>query len=592
MKSQYSDWTLLKRLAREARPYWPQIVGIFLLSLLSAPIALLAPMPLKIVIDNLIGGRPLPGWISHIVGNSAGALIAFSTGLLIFVTLLTYLQGSGTWLLQTYAGEGMVLDFRAKLFAHVQRLSLAYHDTRGTADSTYRIEHDAPSIQFLTVNGIIPLIASVWTLFGLIYVTARLDRTAALVALGVAPVLFLVTHVFRDLLRRRWSGVRELESSANSVVQEVLASMRVVKSFGREEHEHARFLHCSTRRMRELLSVSFLQGGFDLLIGITIGLGAAATLYIGVTHLRSGALSLGDLTLLMAYVAQLFEPLKAISRKLADLQGALASAERAFSLLDEETGVNERPRARSIVRARGDVRFDNASFAYDGARTVLHEISFEAPAGIRVGIQGPSGSGKSTLVSALTRLYDVTSGAIFVDGVDIRDYRLADLRNQFAIVLQESVLFSCSIAENIAYGRAGASAEEIVRAAQLANAHEFITNLPDGYETLCGERGLQLSGGERQRISLARAFLKDAPILILDEPTSAMDAGTEGLVMEALERLMRGRTTFLIAHRLSTLDCCDLRLELHRGRLSPVKVHSVDWEIVPAARTGSRINVG
>jgi ATP-binding cassette, subfamily B, bacterial len=571
MKSQYSDWALFKRLALEARSYWPHILGIFLLSILSAPIALLAPMPLKIVIDNLIGGRPLPAWMPHIAGRSPVTLVALATGLLISVTLLTYLQGSGTWLLQTYAGEGMVLGFRAKMFAHVQRLSLAYHDTRGTADSTYRIEHDAPSIQFLTVNGIIPLIASVSTLLGLMYVTARLDRAVALIALGVSPILFLLTHVFRDRLRRRWSGVRELESAANAVVQEVLSSMRLVKSFGREEHEHARFLHRSTHRMRELLRVAFLQGGFDLLIGITIGVGGAATLYIGVMHLRSGALSLGDLTLLMAYVTQLFEPLKAISRKLADLQGALASAERAFSLLDQETDVTDRPSARPIVRARGAVRFENVGFAYGTGPAVLNSISFDAPAGIRVGIQGPSGCGKSTLVSALTRLYDVSSGAVYLDGVDIRDYRLADLREQFAMVLQDSVLFSCSIAENISYGRAGASAEEIVRAAQLANAHEFIMNLPESYNTRCGERGLQLSGGERQRISLARAFLKDAPILILDEPTSAVDAGTEVLVMEALERLMRSRTTFLIAHRLNTLDSCDLRLELRKGRLAPLK---------------------
>jgi len=467
-----------------------------------------------------------------------------------------------------------VLDFRAKLFAHVQRLSLAYHDARGTADSTYRIEHDAQSLQFLTVNGVIPLIASVWTLAGLIYVTARMDAMVALVAIGISPLLFLFTHVFRGRLRRRWKGVRQLESSANAVVQEVLSSMRLVKSFGREDHEHTRFVRRSTRRMRELLRVSFLQGAFDVLIGITIGAGSAATLYIGVLHVRAGALSLGELTLLMAYVVQLFEPLKAISRKLAELQGALASAERAFALLDEKTEITDRPQARAAARVRGDVRFENVSFGYDPARPVLRGVSFEAPAGVRVGIQGPSGSGKSTLVAALTRLYDVTGGAIFIDGVDVRDYRLADLRNQFAIVLQDSVLFSCSIAENIAYGRPCATPAEIVRAARLANAHEFIMNLPKGYDTLCGERGLQLSGGERQRLSLARAFLKDAPILILDEPTSAMDAATEVLVMEAIERLMRGRTTFLIGHRLNTLDCCDLRLELRCGEISAIKMPS------------------
>ncbi|MBZ5603420.1 MAG: ABC transporter ATP-binding protein/permease [Acidobacteriia bacterium] len=570
MKPQYSDGAILKRMTLEARPYWLHILAIFLLSVLSAPVALLAPLPLKIVIDNFIGARPLTGLVAFLVPNSlqhsGPALLAFAVGMLIAIAILTYVQGSGTWLLQTYAGEGMVLNFRAKLFAHVQRLSLAYHDTRGMSDSSFRIECDAPSIQFITVNGIIPLIASLATLVGLIFVTARLDRELALVAVGVSPVLFLWTHIFRDRLRKRWADVKELESSANAIVQEVLASMRVVKAFGREEHEQARFLHRSRRRMRELLRVSFLQGGFDLLIGTTIGVGTAATLYIGVVHVRSGALSLGDLTLTIAYVAQLFEPLKNVSKKLAELQGAMASAERAFAILDEVPDVTERPRARPVVRARGDVRFENVWFSY-GRNPVFEGLDFEVPAGARVGIQGRTGAGKSTLMSLLTRLYDVNDGRILLDGVDLRDYKAADLRNQFAIVLQDSVLFSCSIAENVAYGRAGATEEQIIEAAKLANAHEFISNLPEGYDTLVGERGMQLSGGERQRISLARAFLKDAPILILDEPTSAMDTYTESLVMDAFERLMRGRTTFMIAHRLSTLELCDVRVELSGGEL-------------------------
>ena len=565
MKSRYSDWAILRRMALQARPYWIHVAGIFLLSLLSAPVALLAPLPLKIVIDNVIGSRPLSPLVAALVPRALEPhLLGFAVAMLVAAAVLTYIQGSGTWLLQTYAGEGMVLDFRARLFAHVQRLSLAYHDTRGMSDSSFRIETDAPSIQFITVNGIIPLMASFATLLGLIFATARLDGQLAMIALSVSPLLFIWTHIFRERLRKRWANVRELESSANAVVQEVLSSMRVVKSFGREDHEHARFLHRSTRRMRELLRVSFLQGGFDLLIGTTIGIGSAATLYVGVTHVRAGALSLGDLTLIIAYVAQLFEPLKNISKKLAELQGAMASAERAFSILDEIPDVTERPNAKPILRARGDVEFQSVSFSYRRKR-VFSGLDLDVPAGARVGIQGRTGSGKSTMMSLLTRLYDVTGGRILLDGVDVREFKTEDLRKQFAIVLQDSVLFSCSIAENIAYGRAGAAEEQIVEAARLANAHDFIVHLPDGYDTLVGDRGMQLSGGERQRISLARAFLKDAPILILDEPTSAMDVHTERLVLEAFERLMKGRTTFMIAHRLSTLDICDIRVELDRG---------------------------
>ena len=281
-------------------------------------------------------------------------------------------------------------------------------------------------------------------------------------------------------------------------------------------------------------------------------------------------LSIGDLLLVSAYIAQLLEPLKSVTNKLADLQGSLASAERAFALLDEAPDVAERPHARALKRAIGSVQFENVSFAYDGEHPVLTGVSFEAPPSARVGIQGSSGAGKSTLMSLLTRFYDVSGGRILLDGVNIRDYRLVDLRNQFGMVLQDTVLFSTTVAENIAYGHPEASEGQIIEAARLANAHDFIANLPEGYRTLVGERGMSLSGGERQRISLARAFLKDAPILILDEPTSALDIGTEAAILQALERLIDGRTTFMIAHRLTTLDRCDLRLEIDHGRLGVV----------------------
>lgn len=571
MKPHGSDWLILRRMGLQARPYWLHILGIFVLSLLSTPLALLTPLPLKIVIDNVIGSRPLPGFLIAIVPSSTRhsgtRLLAIAVGLLVGVTLLTHLQNLGSWLLQTYAGEGMVLHFRARLFGHVQRLSLAYHDSKGSTDSTFRIQYDAPSIQAITINGIIPLISAFSTLAGMVYVTVRLDPQLALVALGVSPVLFVLTRTFSGRLRRRWKDVKKLESSANSIVQEVLESMRVVKAFGREDHEQERFLERSTHRKRELLQVSGLQGGFELLVGMTIAFGMAATLYIGVLHVRSGLLSLGDLMLVLAYIAQLYEPLKAVSKKLTDLQSGMASAERAFALLDEAPDVIELPNAKPIRRARGEVSFEDVSFAYDGEHPVLTRVSLEAPAGVRVGIQGQTGAGKSTLMSLLTRFYDVSGGRILLDGVDIRDYKLTDLRNQFGIVLQDSVLFSTSVGENIGYGCPHATEEQIVEAAKLANAHEFISNLPEGYDTLVGERGMRLSGGERQRIALARAFLKDAPILILDEPTSAVDVRTETSILEALERLMHGRTTFMIAHRLSTLDHCDLRLEVRGGRL-------------------------
>jgi ATP-binding cassette subfamily B protein len=318
-------------------------------------------------------------------------------------------------------------------------------------------------------------------------------------------------------------------------------------------------------RIQKQLSV--IEGSFGLQIGIITALGTAATLVIGVGHVRAGTLSLGSLLLIMAYLGQLYGPLTTISRKVTTIQSHLAGIDRAFALLDEATEVPEKPGARALGRAAGAVRFRNVSFSYVADRSILEDISLDLPAGTRLGISGTTGAGKTTLVNLLTRFYDPTGGEILLDGVDLRDYRLADLRAQFAICLQEPLLFSTTIGENIAYGRPSATEAEIVAAARAANAHEFIVDLPQGYDTLVGERGMRLSGGERQRISLARAFLKDAPILILDEPTSSVDTATESIIIDAMDRLMRGRTTLMIAHRLSTLDHCDVRLSLEGGRI-------------------------
>jgi ATP-binding cassette subfamily B protein len=355
------------------------------------------------------------------------------------------------------------------------------------------------------------------------------------------------------------------------VVQEVLTALRVVKAFGQEDREHQRFVRHSREGMRARFRLLLAEGAYGLAVGLTTAVGTAAVLFIGIRHVQTGALTLGDLLLVMGYLAQLYGPLKTISSKAASLQSRLAGAERAFALLAEAPDVAERPNARPLARAAGAVSFRNVSFGYEQGRAVLQDVSFEIGPGTRLGIVGTTGAGKTTLISLLTRFYDPAAGQVLLDGVDLREYKLADLRNQFAIVQQEPVLFSTSIAENIAYACPGASEEDIIAAAGAANAHEFIVNLPDGYQTRVGERGMRLSGGERQRIALARAFLKDAPILILDEPTSSVDVRTEAGIMEALERLMSGRTTLLIAHRLSTLQDCDLLARVENGRLVEVR---------------------
>ncbi len=565
------DLALLRRLLTLARPFWPYLACILLVNLLATPLTLLSPVPLKVVVDSAIGSRPVPAFLRAVVPGSflqsKADILLLAVVLLILVALFDQLQGLASTMLRAYTGERLVMSFRSRLFRHAQRLSVSYHDRQGTWDSVYRIQYDTAAIQNVSIDGIIPFFTAAVKLVAMIWVIVAIDWSLALVALTISPVLFLLSRTYRPRLRKQSREVRALESSALSVVQEALSVVRVVKAFGREDQEEDRYVQRANEGIRARLLLALAEGQYGLLVGLTSALGTAAVLYIGFNHVQSGMLSIGNMILVISYLGDLYGPLKTIGKQAANLQGNLASAERAFSVFDQAPDVFERPNARQLVRARGAVAFQNVSFSYEEGTEVLHGISVEVPAGARVGIAGRTGAGKTTLMSLLTRFYDASGGRILLDGVDLRDYRLADLRNQFAIVLQEPVLFSTTIAENIAYARPEANQEEIEKAARLADAHDFICALPDGYETLVGERGMMLSGGERQRISLARAFLKDAPILLLDEPTSSVDTKTEAAIMEAMERLMHGRTSFIIAHRTSTLENCDVRVELEQGRI-------------------------
>jgi ATP-binding cassette subfamily B protein len=562
------DIALYHRLAAELRPYWREIAGILLLSFAATPLSLLTPLPLKIAVDTVIGSQPVPGFLAPLLPGAASktALLIAAAALLALVTALTYGFALGLSLLRTYTGEKLTLAFRAKLFQRAQQLSFDYHDRKGTLDAVYRIQNDATALQGFAISGVVPLCANAVTLLAMITVTARIDPLLAIAALAVCPVLYLLLSFSRRSVRPRWAELKAAESAAMGVVHEVLSALRTVKSFNREEQEAERFVGRAGKLVTGNVRVHLIEGGFDLLIGMTIALGTAAVLVIGVRHVQAGVLSLGSLLLVMGYLAQLYKPLETISRQTTNLQSYIASAERACALLDSPADVSERPSARPLRRASGRVAFEHVSFAY-GAECVLDEISFDIAAGTAVGIVGRTGAGKTTMMNLLARFYDPTRGHILLDGIDLRDYRVADLRRQFALVLQEPVLFSTTIGENIAYARSDPTQDEIIAAAEAANAHDFIARLPEGYDTPVGERGLTLSGGERQRISLARAFLKDAPILILDEPTSAVDTGTEAAIIDSLGRLIAGRTSFIIAHRPSTIAHCDLIIHIEGGRL-------------------------
>ncbi len=537
------------------------------------------PIPLKLVVDNVLGTQPvsdvlraiLPG---NIVGSPSGMLV-FAVILLVVVTGLIYLQALALWVVQTYAGQKLVLAFRAKLFRHVQELSFSFHDTRGSTDSTYRIQYDAEAIQKVALGGVIPVVAACVTIGSFLLVIAAIDPLLTAVAAAVVPPLFLFTRTFGRRLRDEWTTVKQVESSAMSLLQETLGSLRVVKAFGQEGRQHQRFVDRSTQGVQRQMRVAYTHGGFDLLVGLTTAFGTAAVLYFGVQHVLAGSLTLGNLLIVMTYLGQFYGPLEVISKKAAELQSGLASAERVFALLDEQPAVVEREDPVPISRAIGEIGFDSLSFGYGRGPFVLRNVSLIIPAGRRVGVVGRTGAGKSTLISLLMRFYDPGKGSISLDGIDLRDYDLKGLRSQFAIVLQDPVLFSTTIGENIAYARPGAELSAVEAAAKIANAHEFIDALPQGYDTPVGERGMQLSAGERQRISLARAFLKDAPILILDEPTSSVDMKTESSIVGAMQRLMEGRTSFMVTHRLDALTGCDMLLQVEDGCVQEVPIDSV-----------------
>lgn len=573
------DGQILRRLLRIASPYLGLVVLIFFLGLLAAPLTLLLPIPLKIVVDSVIDEMPLPKTISFLiptaVAESRSALLLFAVIMQVLVVLLLHCQQVVMHILQTFTGKKLILKLRQKLFGHIQRLSFAFHDARGTGDSIYRIQYDATSIEQILVYGSVAFLSSFVTLFAMIYVIMKLNVQLAFIALAVVPVLYAISKRFSTRMRSKYKQVKKMESHVLSIVQEVMGAFRVVKAFNREATEERRFSTQAEDTIKLHMSLAFAESSYGLLVNCTVALGSAAVLYVGVHNIMAGTLSIGELLMVLTYLTQLYNPLKTISKKLAALQKSMASAQRAFELLDEDPDVKDKPDAVEIKRARGEIVFNHLRFSYDGRTDILKDISLRIKAGTRLGIAGETGAGKTTLVSLLPRFYDPTEGSIFLDGRDIREYKLNDLRNQFSIVLQEPVLFATTIRENIAYARPETTQQDIEAAATAANAHDFITALPDGYDTVVGERGMLLSGGERQRISLARAFLKDAPILIMDEPTSSVDVLTEGLIMEAMERLMKSRTTFMIAHRLSTLDNCDQRIEIDQGSIVDAQLESL-----------------
>jgi ATP-binding cassette, subfamily B, bacterial len=556
---------LARRVVHYLRPYRaPFTFALGQVALMSA-FDLLRPWPLKIVVDNVLGDRPLPFGVDAMLGKPA--LLAGCA--LALVCLQAMLAALSYWNNQTTItiGQRMVNDLRSDLYQHLQRLSLSFHVNRQVGDLLYRLTADTYAIQTLTMNGIFPVVSATMFLAGMTVVLVRIDWLLTLVALAVCPVLYLAIQRMIGRVTDESLSARELESGVYSVLHHGLSAIRVVQAFTQEEAEHRRFIdqsYASLSASRRLYLVQTLYSG---LVSTLIAAGAALVLWIGAARVLDGKMSVGDVLVFLGYVTALYAPVNSLSQTYSTIQSAKAGIWRVFEILEAPEVVTSGPRVLERAKLRGEIRFEEVEFSYDGKRSVLADVSFTAPPGSSVALVGPTGAGKSTLVSLLPRFYDPRSGRVLLDGVDLREFQLPMLRRNIAMVLQPPIVFSATVRENIAYGKPGASAEEVARAAALAQLTPFLDRLPEGLDTRIGEGGANVSEGERQRLTIARALLRDAPILILDEPTASIDAETEALLIEGLKTLMHGRTIFIIAHRLSTVRDADQILVIREGRI-------------------------
>jgi ATP-binding cassette subfamily B protein/subfamily B ATP-binding cassette protein MsbA len=565
----YFRASLYARLAPYLRPYRVSIVVVLVILVAQVGVGLVEPWSLQILVDNGLRGSPFPGWVYTVMPflTNGAAIVVFAVVGAIIVRLFgNALELVGDFF-KSRVNSGVTLRFQADLFQHLQRLSLSFHDQTSVGDSLYRLNNDTGFVSTLLWGNFRHLATAGLSLVGMVWIVMRLDWKLALIALSVAPFLYGGVHFYSKYFKEKSKRVKSMEGRSLSVLHEVLSCLRVVKAFGQEEREQLRFEDNAWAALRARLRLSVEQSLFSSGMGLVTKLSRSLVLLIGGLHVLSGQLSIGELLVIMAYVAQIHGPLETIGQTLSDMQLSMASAERVLEILDVEPEIRDRPGAKTLDRAAGMVAFDHVTFAYRPGQPVLQGISFRAEPGEVIAVVGPTGAGKTTLANLIVRFYDPALGRVCLDGHDLRDLTIRTLRDNIALVIQEPILFTGSIRDNIAYGRPDASTAEIEAAAKAANAHDFIAALPMGYDTNPGERGGRLSGGERQRVAIARAFLKNAPVLILDEPTSSVDSRTELVILEALDRLMVGRTTFIIAHRLSTIRRADHILVVEHGRI-------------------------
>jgi subfamily B ATP-binding cassette protein MsbA len=553
------------------KAFWPLLLLSVVLIFAVAGLDIIAPWPLKIIVDNVLGGQPMTTpfgvWLTDTFGTDQRVLTAVLGLMMLGITLA---MGATAFAFEYVNGQIQVratFALRSDVFRHVQRLPLQFFDQSRIGDVLKRVTDDAARIMDALVNSLGQLLVDMVKFIGFATVMLFVNWRFSVIVLAYVPLMLFLYVSFRQKIREAAKVARDQEGEMTNLTLETLGAIREVKAFGREPLQQAEFDARGRDRIKSALQSIRWEASFSPVVDFVQAASTAAVIWYGVSQVLVGQFTIGELLIFMAYLRDIYRPLRHFSKITANLQKAAASGERLATVLDADMGIQDAPDAASLERARGEVAFQGVHFAYPGApdKAILRNVSFQAQHGQVVALVGATGAGKSTIASLLMRFYDITGGRIVLDGIDVRQIRIDDLRRQFAIVPQESVLFARSVRDNIAYGRPDASDEEIIAAAMTANAHEFIMRLPRGYDTVLGERGSTLSGGQRQRIAIARALLRDAPILVLDEPTAALDAASEDLVMSALERLMAGRTTFIIAHRLSTIRNADQIVVLDQG---------------------------
>src|SRR6266496_450473 len=550
--------SIYRRVLRYYRPFLGQTIFGLSLALVGIGLNLLKPWPFKIIVDDFLRAGPAirADWRKWVL------LLCLA---LIGLQLLWGIMNWITNYLFVKVGLQALLKLRTDLYSYLQSLSLKFHDARRSSDSSFRVAYDSQSIQTIYNKGFTNIFASVITLIGTFLIMLQLDWQLTLVSLAIVPLVVGTIYLFAQRIRRESTSIQEQESAVLTQAQEGLSSIRMVHAFGREEFEVLQFQQQARQSLQANLRLTLTNVNSALVISTLMVIGTAAMYYVGTLHVLAGTLSLGSLLVFSAYLLMLYQPLESLTYSFFAEKAATAGAKRCFEVLDRQDDVVDSPEAVDISSAKGAMAFRSVNFGYAESRIVLRDINLSIAPNQIVGLVGGTGAGKSTLLSLVPRFYDPTTGSVMLDGRDVREITKKSLRAQIAIVLQDTLLFSTTVRENVAYGRPDATEEEIIEAARRAQADDFIRQMPDGYASTVGERGGHLSVGQRQRIGIARAFLKNAPILLLDEPTSALDPTTEAAIMETIQELMRGRTTLIATHRLATIHGLDQIIVLEHG---------------------------